>query len=139
MRPDGALRTAALNTPSAARPAPVAAITVAAADGWSMASAKAIGGHHNRARSGAGMVHSPGSGTMLLGYPLPVASLDAVTVHRHDDVSAVGDWSMITDSAAEPGEATERTGLRAVRVARACRHGVLERRWPIRSSVAGCQ
>src|SRR5512133_95596 len=90
MRPDGALRTAALNTPSAARPAPVAAITVAAADGWSMASAKAIGGHHNRARSGAGMVHSPGSGTMLLGYPLPVASLDAVTVHRHDDVLAVG-------------------------------------------------
>ena len=62
-------------------------MTVAAADGWSMASAKAIGGHHNRASSGAGMVHSPGSGTMLVGYPLPVASLDAVTVHRHDDVS----------------------------------------------------
>ena len=63
--PDGAWRTAALNTPSVARPAPVAAMTVAAAVGWSMASAKAIGGHHNRARSGAGMVHSPGSGTVL--------------------------------------------------------------------------
>ena len=88
--PDGAWRTAALNTPSVARPAPVAAMAVAAADGWSMASAKAIGGHHNRARSGAGMVHSPGSGTMPVGYPLPVASLDAVTVHRRDDVSAVG-------------------------------------------------
>src|SRR5829696_6367148 len=78
--PDGAQRTtAALNTPSTARPTPVAAMTVAAADGWSMASAKAIGGHHNRARSGAGMVHSPGSGTMLVGYPLPVASLGTVT------------------------------------------------------------
>ena len=42
--PDGAWRTAALNTPSMARPAPVAAMTVAAAVGWSMASAKAIGG-----------------------------------------------------------------------------------------------
>src|SRR5215213_3689594 len=69
--PDGAERIAALNTPSVARPAPVAAMTVAAADGWSMASAKAIGGHHNRAPSGAGMVHSPGSGTTLVGYPLP--------------------------------------------------------------------
>jgi hypothetical protein len=89
-------------------------MTVAAADGWSMASAKAIGGHHNRARSGAGMVHSPGSGTMALGYPLPVASLDAVTQHRHaehrhEDPSVVGGPSMTTGGASLPGRASRRS------------------------------
>jgi hypothetical protein len=62
--PGSSISRAAPSVPSKAKIAPVPVMVTPAWAGRSTVRRNAVSGHHSRARNGAGMIHSPGSGCM---------------------------------------------------------------------------